>query len=126
MRLTVCASLLYSLFADLAKMAAFDVDSMISRLLNVGMSGGRLTTQVSDTELMQLCQLAKEVFISQSSLIEIDAPVIVCGKLLINPTFCLGDTHGQYSDLLRIFDKNGFPPESNYLFLGDYGKFFYN
>lgn len=27
-------------------MAVFDVDSMISRLLNVGMAGGRLTTQV--------------------------------------------------------------------------------
>jgi len=82
---------------------------MISRLLSVGMSGGRLTTQVSEQELQQLCQLAKEVFISQSSLIEVDAPLTVCG-----------DTHGQYSDLLRIFDHNGFPPEANYLFLGDY------
>lgn len=32
-------------------MAAFDVDSMMSRLLNVGMAGGRLTTQVSEQEL---------------------------------------------------------------------------
>lgn len=28
--------------------------------------------------------------------------------------------HLQYSDLLRIYDRHGFPPEANYLFLGDF------
>ncbi|RCN46429.1 Ser/Thr phosphatase family protein [Ancylostoma caninum] len=45
----------------------------------------------------------------QPSLLEICAPVII-----------VGDIHGQYADLLNIFEECGWPFEKRYLFLGDY------
>ena len=52
---------------------------------------------------------SRDIFLAQPMMVELAAPVNVCG-----------DIHGQYEDLLRHFDKCGYPPDANYLFLGDY------
>ncbi|WVO12771.1 hypothetical protein L204_100379 [Cryptococcus depauperatus] len=87
-----------------------DVDNMIQRLLEAGYSG-KVTKSppLKNAEIMSVCAAAREVFLSQPTLIELSPPVKI-----------VGDVHGQYADLLRMFEMCGFPPAANYLFLGDY------
>jgi len=65
--------------------------------------------EVAEGQLKALCTAVREVYLGQNTLLEVEAPLKICG-----------DIHGQYHDLLRLFEYGGFPPESNYLFLGDY------
>ena len=98
------------------------VDGMIAKLLEVrGKKPGK-NVQLSEEDIKHLCHKSREVFISQPNLLELEAPIKICGKChsLKNYYCYLGDVHGQYYDLLRIFEYGGFPPESNYLFMGDY------
>lgn len=85
------------------------LDDIIHRLLEVRDSRPGKQVQLSETEIRQLCQTAKAIFMQQPNLLELEAPIKICG-----------DIHGQYSDLLRLFEYGGFPPQANYLFLGDY------
>jgi len=91
------------------KTEELDIDGVIDKCLEArGAKPGKLV-QISEGQLKALCTATREVFLSQSALLELEAPLKICG-----------DIHGQYHDLLRLFEYGGFPPESNYLFLGDY------
>lgn len=87
----------------------FDIDQIISKLLEVRGSRPGKNVQLSENEIKGLIVKSREVFLSQPCLLELEAPIKICG-----------DIHGQYYDLLRLFQYGGFPPEANYLFLGDY------
>ncbi|CAA3000324.1 serine threonine- phosphatase PP1-like [Olea europaea subsp. europaea] len=84
------------------------LDYVINHLLEVKEKPGK-QVQLSESEIKQLCLQSKEIFLQQTNLLELEAPIKICG-----------DIHGQYSDLLRLFEYGGLPPKSNYLFLGDY------
>ncbi|VDP08171.1 unnamed protein product [Heligmosomoides polygyrus] len=83
--------------------------SLIERTLHLRHCMLRITSLISTGDFLFTAGKARELFLSQPPMVEMDSPVKICG-----------DTHGQYPDLLRLFNKGGFPPLSNYLFLGDY------
>merc|ERR1739838_1019447 len=86
-----------------------NVDNLISRLLEV--RGGRpgRTVTMTEQEIRALCMQSRAIFLNQPILLELGAPLKICG-----------DIHGQYTDLLRLFEYGDFPPKANYLFMGDY------
>lgn len=87
-----------------------DIDETIQKLLDAGYAAKRTKNVcLKNSEIAQICQKAREIFLAQPALLELSPSVKI-----------VGDVHGQYGDLLRLFTKCGFPPMANYLFLGDY------
>ncbi|KVH95400.1 serine/threonine-protein phosphatase PP1-like [Cynara cardunculus var. scolymus] len=85
------------------------LDKFIKKLLDAKVGSVPKQAVLSESEIRKLCVVSRDVFLSQPNLLELKAPIKICG-----------DIHGQYVDLLRLFEFGGHPPKSNYLFLGDY------
>ena len=73
---------------------------MIDQLLQARNKKPGTPVDISQSDASQLCTQAREVFLNQPMLLELGAPIKICG-----------DVHGQYTDLLRLFEYGGFPPE---------------
>jgi len=95
---------------NIGSLANTDLDDYIKRLIDAAYNNKQTKTVcLKNAEITAICQAAREVFLAQPALLELAAPVKI-----------VGDVHGQYMDLIRMFEMCGFPPNSNYLFLGDY------
>lgn len=56
------------------------VDGMISKLLEVrGKKPGK-TVSLTQDDLQYLCVTSREIFIKQPNLLELEAPIKICGK----------------------------------------------
>mmetsp|Transcript_17176 Transcript_17176/g.15170 ORF Transcript_17176/g.15170 Transcript_17176/m.15170 type:complete len:161 (+) Transcript_17176:13-495(+) len=64
---------------------------------------------LTENEVKELCNKARDIFIEEANVQDIKAPVTICG-----------DIHGQFYDLLELFNIGGDCPKTNYLFLGDF------
>ncbi|KAL8232829.1 hypothetical protein R6Q57_002607 [Mikania cordata] len=66
-------------------------------------------------EVGELCYAAEQIFLHEPTVLQLKAPIKV-----------FGDLHGQFGDLMRLFDEYGYPSTAgdityiDYLFLGDY------
>ena len=59
------------------------VDAMITKLLEVrGKKPGK-GVSLSEEDLKHLCLKSREIFIGQPNLLELEAPIKICGKFII-------------------------------------------
>jgi hypothetical protein len=56
------------------------VDEIIERLLDVRNGRPGKQVQLAENEIRLLCLTAKEIFMSQPNLLELEAPIKICGK----------------------------------------------
>lgn len=78
-----------------------DIDKALTRLMECQL--------LSESEVRELCDRAKSVFREELNVQPVRTPVTICG-----------DIHGQFSDLMELFSIAGSPPETSFLFMGDY------
>ncbi|KAK8854190.1 hypothetical protein M9Y10_016749 [Tritrichomonas musculus] len=67
------------------------------------------SSKYNDAEISWLCASVYQIFLNEKSVLYLNPPIHICG-----------DLHGQFDDLLRVFQSVGAPPNATFLFLGDY------
>ena len=85
------------------------LETVTRKLLDAGSKPPGTPSGLTIDEIKILCEKVKRIFLDQPILLELQPPLTICG-----------DTHGQYHDLIRLFERCKYPPHTNYLFMGDY------
>ncbi|ETO32393.1 Seven-like Phosphatase [Reticulomyxa filosa] len=88
---------------------SLNVDKIIEKLLSVRQEKPGTLVALDESDIEAICQKSRDLFMSQPMLLELEPPLKI-----------VGDIHGQYYDLLRLFEYSGKSVNANYLFLGDY------
>ncbi|CAE7574659.1 gsp-1, partial [Symbiodinium natans] len=83
-----------------------DVMGLLERLRS---SKPRTEWPISQEDLEKVVDLAVEIFLSEPCLVDLAAPVNVCGAVM-----------GNFQQLCWIFDRLGDPGQAKYVFLGSY------
>lgn len=84
----------------------FEIYTLVTSILADWRNG---VTLLKEEGIRTILHRVRPILMSQPMLVRTEAPINVCG-----------DIHGQITDLVEIFKAGGLPPDSRYLFLGDY------
>ncbi len=61
---------------------------------------------LSEFQLKKVCIMVKNILIEESNVQPVSSPVTICG-----------DIHGQFHDLLKLFETGGEMPSTRYIFM---------
>ncbi|EGR27753.1 ser thr protein phosphatase family protein, putative [Ichthyophthirius multifiliis] len=64
---------------------------------------------LDESTLLNISFILKEIFLQEPNIKSVNLPVNICG-----------DIHGQFFDLLKLFNLSGQPPHQTYILIGDF------
>lgn len=69
----------------------------------------RAHKDIDESDMMCILRMVQEILFEEGTFLNLTLPITICG-----------DIHGQFYDLLRLFELSGDPSDTRFLFLGDY------
>lgn len=79
------------------------LDDIINRLLEVRGTRPGKQVQLSESEIRQLCVVSREIFMQQPNLLELEAPIKICGGYpppFLGPRTSSRETIGKMKEVL--------------------------